>query len=176
MYLGRLQPYITDSNYIHIYDFSGFTRSSSGKLFVYKPSNKTPSITAHTSQLGRIHSCSILRKDPFVDLLDCRRPFPKLPHHQPSRPNGDSPKRKVPINGAHFGKELQARDTIAHRLPRALGAPQKRRIPNDLLLVLCQIANDKVQKQVVELEADGQEDEDGESAAEAVRRPVVRRL
>lgn len=163
--------------YIPIDDFSGFTLSSSGKLLVCKPSNKIKSsITAHISQLGRIHCCSIPRNDPSVDLLDCRRPFPKLPHHQPSRPNGDSPKRKVPINRADFRKELQASNPIAHRLPRALGAPQKRGISNDLLLVLCQIANDKVQKQVVELEADGQEDEDGESAAEAVRRPVVRGL
>lgn len=58
-------------------------------------------------------------------------------------------------------------------MPRALRAPEKCRISDNFFFVLRQIANDKVQEQVVDLETDGQEDEDGKGTAETVRYPVI---
>lgn len=68
----------------------------------------------------------------------------KVPHHEPSRHNGEGPEAKVEVDGADLGKELDRREAVAHGLPGRLGAAEQGGVANHLGLAVGEIGDDEV--------------------------------
>lgn len=96
-----------------------------------------------------------------------------LSKHQPGWPDSDSPERKVPIHRPNFGEDRDRGDAIADCLPSRLSTSEQRSISNDFRFILGKLSNEEIQKEVVELEANRQENEDGKTATKTCGDPVV---
>lgn len=100
----------------------------------------------------------------------------KVAQDEPSREDGHSPESEVEVGATDLGKKIERGQTVADGLPGRLGTTQEGREVDNVLLGDGQVCDDEVEEQVVDLEADGEEDVDGEAGTEAVAGPVKRGL